>query len=160
MNCVLHGISYDKNMSGLPTDKIISCFYESSEDCVKVIDTQGLLLSFNPNGLKVMEIDNEKDVIGKDWLDFWRGSIQPAASAALKKASAGQVAKFEGYCPTYKGTMRYWDVSIAPLFNDQGDVQWLLVTSRDETSRIELEKLVKSQAAEIKLLRATQQVAK
>jgi PAS domain S-box-containing protein len=147
-------------MSNLPTDKIISCFYDSSNDCVKVIDTQGMLLSFNPNGLKVMEIDNEKDVIGKDWLDFWRGSIQPVAVAALKKASAGKVAHFEGYCPTYKGNMRYWEVSIAPLFNDHGDVQWLLVTSRDETDHFELKKLVIKQAAEIKYLRATKLVHK
>jgi PAS domain-containing protein len=145
-------------MINLPTDKIISCFYDSTDDCVKVIDTQGMLLSFNPNGLKVMEIDNEKDVIGKDWLDFWRGSIQPAAIAALKEASAGQVAKFKGYCPTYKGNMRYWDVSIAPLFNDHGEVQWLLVTSRDETEQIELKELVKKQAAEIISLRATKAV--
>ena len=141
-------------MIGLPTDKIISCFYDSSDDCVKVVDTESRLLSFNPNGLKVMEIDDEKDVIGKDWLDFWRGSIQPQAAAALKKAAAGKVAKFEGYCPTFKGNMRYWEVSIAPLRNDYNGVQWLLVTSRDATGRIALEEKVKSQAAEIKKLRA------
>ena len=141
-------------MIGLPTEKIISCFYDSSDDCVKVVDTESRLLSFNPNGLKVMEIDNEKDVIGKDWLDFWRGSIQPLAAAALKKAADGKVAKFEGYCPTFKGNMRYWEVSIAPLRNDFNEVQWLLVTSRDATGRIELEKKLQTQAAEIKKLRA------
>lgn len=146
---------YDECMTDLPTDKIISCFYGSSTDCVKVVDTQGLLLSFNPNGLKVMEIDDEKDVIGKDWLDFWRGSIQPVAIAAMKEAASGKMAKFEGYCPTFKGNMRYWEVSIAPLLNDYNEVQWLLVTSRDATDRIELEKKVKSQAAEIKKLRAS-----
>lgn len=145
---------YHKPMSNLPTDKIISCFYGSSVDCVKVVDTDGILLSFNPNGLKVMEIDNEKDVIGKDWLDFWRGNIQPVANIALKKACDGQLAKFEGFCPTFKGNMRYWEVSIAPLFNDYDEIQWLLVISHDATRRIELEKLVKTQAREIKNLLA------
>jgi PAS domain S-box-containing protein len=141
-------------MNGLPTDKIISCFYDSSEDCVKVVDPHGMLMSFNPNGLKVMEIDDQKDVIGKDWLEFWRGEIQPAATAAFNVAAAGKVARFEGYCPTFKGTMKYWEVTIAPLFNDYNGVQWLLVTSRDATERIKLEELVKTQAAEIKKLRA------
>ena len=145
---------YYKHMIDLPTDKIISCFYDSADDCVKVVDTESRLLSFNPNGLKVMEIDDEKDVIGKDWLDFWRGSIQPLATAALEKAIAGKVAKFEGYCPTFKGNLRYWEVSIAPLRNDYNEVQWLLITSRDATGRIELEKKVKDQAAEIKKLKA------
>ena len=73
---------------------------------------------------------------------------------AVKKAAAGKVAKFEGYCPTFKGNLRYWEVSIAPLRNDYNEVQWLLVTSRDATGRIELENQVKTQAAEIKQLRA------
>ncbi len=63
-------------MVELPTDKIISCFYGSSEDCIKVVSPDGMLMSLNPNGLKVMEIDNEKDAIGKDWLVFWKGNLQ------------------------------------------------------------------------------------
>ncbi len=123
------------------------------------MDADGLLLSFNPNGLKVMEIDDEQAVIGTNWLEFWNGSLQPLAAAALKKAAAGKMARFEGYCPTFKGNMRYWEVTIAPLFDDYHNVQWLLVTSRDETGRIELEKLVKAQAAEIKKLLSAQALA-
>ncbi len=142
-------------MSNLPTDKIISCFYDSSEDCVKVIDPHGTLMSLNPNGLRVMEIDNAHDVIGSSWLSLWKGGLQVPAAAALEKAAAGKVAKFEGFCPTYKGNMRYWEVSIAPLFSDYGDVQWLLVTSHDATSRIEMEKELKAlreEVSELKLL--------
>jgi PAS domain-containing protein len=116
-------------------------------------------MSFNPHGLEIMEIDDERDVIGKDWLKLWKGTIQPLAAEALKKAAGGQMAHFEGYCPTFKGAMKYWEVSIAPLFNDYGEVQWLLVTSRDNTERIRLEKLVKEQAAELKRLRAALPVA-
>jgi PAS domain S-box-containing protein len=136
-------------MANLPTDKIISCFYDSSEDCVKVVNTGGILLSFNPNGLKVMEIDNESDVIGKDWLAFWRGNLQDKAKAAFAKALKGELAHFEGYCPTFKGNMKYWEVSIAPLFDDFGDILWLLVISRDVTKHKDLEKRVHEQAAEI-----------
>ncbi|HEX8227346.1 MAG TPA: PAS domain-containing protein [Candidatus Saccharimonadales bacterium] len=126
-------------MSNLPTDKMISCFYDSSEDCVKVLTPDGILLSFNPNGLKVMEIDDEKDVIGKDWLSFWKGNMEQKAANALRRAGAGKLAKFEGYCPTFKGTMKYWEVQLAPLLNDFGDVQWILSTSRDMTKYKDLE---------------------
>ena len=87
--------------NNLPTDKIISCFYGSSEDCIKVVSTSGMLMSFNPNGLKVMEIDDEKDVIGRDWLEFWNGDIHEKAVAALGEARTGKLARFEGYCPTF-----------------------------------------------------------
>ena len=149
-------------MADLPTDKIISCFYGSSEDCVKVVNTDGILMSFNPNGLRVMEIDNESAVIGKDWLTFWNGNIKDVAAAALAEAKNGKLAHFEGFCPTFKGTMKYWEVSIAPLFDDYGDILWLLVTSRDATKQKELEKRVKEQDLEIHTLKqelATQQAA-
>jgi hypothetical protein len=110
-------------------------------------------MSFNPYGLKVMEIDTPKDVIGKDWLSFWHGNIQPQAANALKQANDGQLAKFEGYCPTFKGTMKYWEVTIAPLFDDFGSIQWLLITSRDTTKQKSLEKKVIEQEAQIKELR-------
>ena len=126
-------------MINLPTDKIISCFYDSTEDCVKVIDPDGALMSFNPHGFKVMEVDDPKTVIGKDWLAFWQGSMHDIAVAAFEKARSGKPAQFEGYCPTFKGTMKYWEVTIAPLFNDHGDIQWMLVSSRDATKRKEME---------------------
>lgn len=129
-------------MIRLPTDKIISCFYDSSEDCVKVIDPDGILMSFNPNGLTAMEIDDPKKVIGREWLQFWQGNMHDIAAKALDTAKSGRVAQFEGYCPTFKGTMKYWDVTIAPLFNDHGEIQWMLINSRDATKRKELEKEV------------------
>lgn len=139
-------------MKDLPSDKIISCFYDSSEDCVKVVNTDGMLMSFNPNGLKVMEIDDKKDVIGKDWLTFWQGNMQQKAADALKKAQTGTLARFEGYCPTFKGNMRYWEVTIAPLHENNGDILWLLVASRDMTHQKELELTVNRQREKINAL--------
>lgn len=148
-------MSYNTDtMGNLPTDKIISCFYGSSEDCVKVIDTSGILMSFNPNGLKAMEIDDEKDVIGQEWLTFWDDSIRPKAAAALDKAKRGELARFEGYCPTLMGTMKYWEVSIAPLHDGLGHIAWLLVTSRDATRQKELEQTVVALEGEIRSLKA------
>lgn len=140
-------------VNNLPTDKIISCFYGSSEDCVKVVDIDGILMSFNPNGLKTMEIDSLKDIIGKEWLSFWNGNMHAKAEAALAQAIDGQLARFEGYCPTFKGTMKYWKVAIAPLHDDIGNIQWLLITSHDATVQKELEKTVVHQQATIKQLR-------
>jgi PAS domain-containing protein len=109
-------------------------------------------MSFNPNGLRVMEIDDERDILGKNWLAFWRGNIQDTAINALENAKKGELAKFEGYCPTFKGSMKYWEVSIAPLYDDYGDILWLLVISRDATKYKELEKKSLRQTEEIQML--------
>ncbi|MFZ1249121.1 MAG: PAS domain-containing protein [Candidatus Saccharimonadales bacterium] len=117
----------------LPADNLIGCFEESTTDCVKVLDTDARLLSFSDNGYKIMEIDNPKDVLGKDWLSFWTGEMAPKAQAAFAKAKAGNYGYFEGFCPTMKGTPKWWQVSIVPLKNDLGDVEWILSMSRDVT---------------------------
>ena len=136
-------------MDKLLTDKAISCFYDTSEDCVKVIDTNGTLKSFNSGGLKVMEIDNPDDVLGKSWLDFWKGDLHDLAKQAFDTAIKGEPSMFEGLCPTLKGNIKYWTVSLVPLLDDSGAVVSVLVTSKDVTKLVELENRVKKLESEI-----------
>lgn len=131
----------------LPTDKIISCFYDSSIDCVKVLDTNATLLSFNDKGYDVMEIDDPASVLGRSWLEFWKGEMLPKAKLAFEQALTGSMAQFEGYCPTVKGSPRWWRVNIVPLKNEFGEVQWILAMSRDVS---EIERL-REENAKLKL---------
>ena len=100
-----------------------------------------------------MEIVKQKDVLGKNWLKFWNGNFQEKATNALLKAKRGNLAKFEGYCPTFKGTMKYWEVSLAPLMNDYGSVQWILVTSRDMTKYKIMQKEINKLNKQLDLLK-------
>lgn len=100
-------------------------------------------MSFNGNGLKVMEIDTAEDVIGTSWLSFWEGDLKIPAERALAQAKKGVPGSFEGYCPTAKGTMKFWHVSLVPLLADDGSVESILVTSKDSTELNELRKKVK-----------------
>ena len=107
-------------------------------------------MSINPNGLKVMEIDDIKDIIGKQWLNFWQGNLQNKARDAMQKAKEGKFDSFDGYCPTFKGNMKYWEVTIAPLFDDFNYLAWLLVSSRDVTKHKDLEMKVKELEKELR----------
>lgn len=122
----------------LPAEQLISCFNESETDCVKVLDTDATLLSFSDYGYKIMEIDSPKDILGKNWLDFWQGDMAPKAREAFEKAKRGEYASFEGFCPTMKGTPKWWQVSIVPLKYLDGTVEWILSLSRDVTELHEL----------------------
>lgn len=119
--------------SSLPADDLISCFNESTNDCVKVLDTEATLLSFNQSGYDIMEIENASDVIGKDWLSFWQGEAEQHAKAAFQRALEGKLGYFEGPCPTLKGTLKWWQVTIVPLKNSHNDIEWILAMSRDIT---------------------------
>jgi hypothetical protein len=45
--------------------------FESSPDCVKILDLQGALISMNRNGQCIMEIDDFSSVCGLSWPSLW-----------------------------------------------------------------------------------------
>ncbi len=122
----------------LPADNLISCFNESKTDCVKVLDKDAMLLSFNPAGYEIMEIDDPSMAIGANWLSFWKGESSSKAQQAFKDAKAGKLGYFEGQAPTMKGNMKWWQVTIIPLKNSHNDIEWILVMSRDVTELYDL----------------------
>jgi PAS domain S-box-containing protein len=113
--------------------------FENSPDCVKVLELDGTLHAMNTNGLCLMEIDDLSLFVGKQWVDFWEGDENELAYQAIQKALKGESAHFEGFCKTAKGTVKYWDISVSPVFDAQGKPSRLISTSRDITERREAE---------------------
>ncbi len=130
--------------SSLPADNLISCFNESKTDCVKVLDKDAMLLSFNPSGYEIMEIDDPSKVIGADWLTFWEGKSAGKAQQAFNDAKTGRLGYFEGEAPTMRGNMKWWQVTIIPLKNTHDEIEWILVMSRDATELHDLRSEVKA----------------
>lgn len=109
--------------------------FENSPDCVKVLELDGTLHSMNNNGLCIMEIGDFADFAGKQWIDFWQGEENELAYQAVESARQGRSANFEGFCLTAKGTPKWWDVTVAPIFGASGKPLRLISTSRDITER-------------------------
>ncbi|MBD2328023.1 PAS domain S-box protein [Alkalinema sp. FACHB-956] len=109
---------------------------ESNQDCIKVLDLEGNLLYMNDNGQSLMEIDNfSQQAANHCWLHFWQGEDQQMARTALTAAQSKKVGKFEGFCPTAKGTPKWWEVTVTPILGPEGEVEQLLSVSRDITDR-------------------------
>jgi PAS domain S-box-containing protein len=113
--------------------------FENSPDCVKVLNLDGTLSAMNVNGLCIMEIDDFDSFVGTQWVDFWDGDENEMAYQAVESARTGKAAHFEGFCRTAKGTAKWWDVSVAPIFGADGKPVRLISTSRDITYRREAE---------------------
>ena len=104
---------------------------ESSPDCVKLLDIEGKLLEMNANGCRLMEIDDFSELRGHPWQQFWPDPDKPAQ--ALLKARSGEVAHFLSFCPTAKGTPKWWDVLVTKISDPASGTNVLLSVSRDVT---------------------------
>ena len=120
---------------------------ENNQDCIKVLDLEGRLLYVNDNGQKLLEIDDFANYDRSLWTQFWDGSEQKLALAALATAKAGTISKFEGQCLTVTGVPKWWQVNVIPLHDKDGNVEQILCISHDLTERRQVEdKLRQSQA--------------
>jgi PAS domain S-box-containing protein len=112
---------------------------DSSRDCIKVVDLAGRLIYMNDPGQSLMEIDDFSTVTNSQWLEFWQDSERELAQTALSTALAGGVSRFDGYCPTAKGTPKWWEVVVTPILAADGNVCQILSVSRDITERKRIE---------------------
>jgi len=105
---------------------------EGSQDCIKVLDLDGRLLSLNAGGMKVLEICDLTPLIGSLWVDFWQGADRAAAQAAVDSARAGGIGRFVGFYSTQQTRTPMWfDVVVSPILDDAGRPEKLLASSRD-----------------------------
>jgi PAS domain S-box-containing protein len=114
--------------------------FENSPDCINVLELDGTFHSMNTNGLSLMEIEDSTSFDTKLWIDYWEGDENELAYQAVQTALKGKTAHFEGFCKTSKGNLKWWDVSVAPVFDSKGVPRRLISTARDITNRREAER--------------------
>ena len=133
------------------SEEFTRSIFENSPDCVKVLELDGTLHSINKNGLQIMEIEDFKNWNGKNGFESWEMEKREMASQAVKAAREGKSARFEGFRRTVKGTPKYWDILVSPIFDAKGNPVRLIATLRDITERREIEReretLLKSEQA-------------
>ncbi|MEO8137601.1 MAG: PAS domain-containing protein, partial [Betaproteobacteria bacterium] len=116
---------------------------DQSTDCVKILSPEGRVEYINQNGRCTMEIDDFAAVSGQSWPDFWPAESRGPIEDAIRAAREGRGSRFEAFCPTIKGTPKWWDVSVSPI-DDRSDFQnpagghgvfAIVAISRDITER-------------------------
>lgn len=114
---------------------------DSSPDCLCVLDLDGRVSQMTAHGRRLMEIDEFTAIENCDWVAIWSGAERSAAAQALAGARAGVAGRFQGLCPTFKGTPKWWDVIVMPMPGEDGKPERLLTVARDisEVKRTESE---------------------
>ncbi|WP_010523513.1 PAS domain-containing sensor histidine kinase [Aquimarina agarivorans] len=143
------------------TESFNKIILENSPDCLKILDNEGKLKFMNYNGLCQMEIDNFEEFEDKYWWDLWGKGNENIVKKAVDKAIHGDVAQFTAYCPTAKGTPKWWNVNVIPVVNDEKQgVYQLLSVSRDITEQRRIEEEIKdhNKNLESKVVERTQEL--
>jgi len=129
---------------------MLSAVLDQSTDCIKVIGPTGTIEYMNRNGRCAMGIDDFDMVAGKYWWDLWPGESEPLLRNAISQAQQGRSSRFEAFCPTGQGQPRWWDVSVAPLRDDDGVLKGLISVSRDISADVVARQIRENSVAEMK----------
>jgi len=123
---------------------------DATPDCIKVVSIDGKLLMMNRAGCLALNVPEDSD-FGMPWLPLLPSEVHPAGTEALRKAVAGQTARFPGKSISSKGTI-YWDNLLTPLVEASGKVISILCVSRDITEKTLLERRLEEAIDREKLL--------
>lgn len=110
---------------------LVDVLLRTSQGCIKIIDLTGALRGMNEGGQRQLEIDDFPSVCGMQWSQLWPASERSRIETALEEALAGRSTRLIAPCPTMKGAMKWWDVSVTPIFSPLGDVTHVLSVSND-----------------------------
>ena len=117
------------------SEALLRTIFDNSADCLKLITSDGKLRSMNRAGLRLLEIEDFEDVAGKDWVSIWPEGERNKVEAALAEAAAGKVGRFQGRCPTARGTLKWLDVQVTSLPGSHDEPGLLVASSRDVSER-------------------------
>lgn len=138
------------DQSALPMEALVMGLFDSSDDCIKLIGRDGALKLMNCNGRQAMEIDDFAAVAGAQWHALWPEDTRETVRQSVAEALEGRRVRFEAFCPTAKGTPRWWEVTVAPIGSPGGGVEALLASSRDITDRMQREQALDTVAKEMR----------
>ena len=133
--------------------ELVTAMLSASRDCVKLFDPDGRLDFMGFAGLCTMEIDDFADVAGQFWWNLWPAAEADKLRGAIQRATAGEPSRFEAFCPTVKGTPKYWDVTVGPVRDLVGNVTSVLAVSRDITELMDRTARLEHALAQSQILR-------
>ena len=123
---------------------------DQSIDCFKLLTFDGKIHYMNYNGLCAMEIDDFSAVAGMFWADLVPEPARQTLIDSYPEAAAGKTVQFRAFIPTLKGGLRWWDISVSPVTDNEGRIAGLLSVSRDVTANHQSREALKIAAAEMK----------
>ncbi|MES9960244.1 MAG: HD domain-containing phosphohydrolase [Sedimenticola sp.] len=122
---------------------------ESSQDCISVIDSEGLLNYMNVGGQHLMGIPRIQDYLDRPWVEFWQEGYQFLARQAITTALKGEFSHFQAVAMNTGEGSEWWDVVITRLPPSRNRSGSLLAVARDITLTKRMEQEQRQQDARL-----------
>lgn len=116
-------------------EEITRRIMESSDDCIALLDLDGLVVKANERGSARFARGHADLTPGSSWLDCWRPQDRAAACSAAASARSGFAGKFQGALAGMSADLQWWDISVTPVYDGAGLPIQLLAISRDVTGQ-------------------------
>ncbi len=134
------------------TETFLRSIIESSADCIQVLDLDGRLQFTSRNGLYLMGIGSEEQILDRPFADLWPPATHGEVRAALAAAGSGAAAHFSARFITQEGTAKHLDVLVTPIQATGAAPERLVVMSRDTTYLRRAETAMRDSEARYRLL--------
>jgi PAS domain S-box-containing protein len=129
---------------------MLTTVFDQSIDCIKLLDADGRLLFMTRNGQCAMEIDDFEAVKAKTWCELWPVETRDMIRSSVESALQGNHTRFTAFCPTAKGSPRWWDVSVSPVKGEMGQAVSLVSISRDVSEMMAAKQSLETLAFEMR----------
>ncbi|WP_438383278.1 PAS domain-containing protein [Asaia sp. BMEF1] len=126
-------IGHDDRRALRTSQAFINSMLVSANDCVKILDLDGVITFVNHGAVLVLNLCTPSDMVGVYWPDVWQERGRALALDAIEAARVGQTSHFQEYVETADGRKRLWDVVVAPILGPDGRPERILGVSRDMT---------------------------
>jgi PAS domain S-box-containing protein len=134
------------------SEQKIRAILDHTFEFIGLLETDGTLIDANKTALEFARLD-KSDVLGKPfWETPWwihLPALQQRLRDAIKRAASGEFDRFEAYHLSADGTGHHVDCSIKPVFNDEGEVIFLIPEGYDVTERKQAEEALEKKEAEL-----------
>jgi PAS domain S-box-containing protein len=119
----------------IENENYLRSILDNEPECVKVLNSEGELLSMNPAGLAMIEADNEQQVLGHSMQDLVNKKYQLDFNKLSKEVFTGNSGTLEFEITSLKGNQRWLETHAVPLKDATGEIVKLLGVTRDITDR-------------------------
>lgn len=117
------------------SEQHVKSIIETSPECVKLIDENGILLQINAAGLAMIEADNVHEVLGQCVYPIVAESHREAFRTMNERVCRGQKESLEFEVVGLRGARRWLETHAVPLPNPADGTTVQLAITRDITDR-------------------------
>ncbi|AFV97046.1 MULTISPECIES: sensor domain-containing phosphodiesterase [unclassified Sulfuricurvum] len=116
---------------------------DNEPECVKLVDSRGVLLEMNPAGLEMLEAETLEEVQKHSLVDYILPQWRAPFIALHKSVMNGESGILEFEIQGLKGTKRWLETHATPLRDSARNVTMLLGITRDTTERKQNEERIR-----------------